>query len=245
MKRLRFNHVIIIVLVALSVTVLILQQLIFHDMHESGFLFFQDLMFLPIHILLVTFVLDRILYSREKRERLEQMNIIIGAFFSEVGVNALRVLNPYIAQMDDIRAMLDMTPNWKDRTFNDTAAAIQRRAFDVRSGAMPVGGLKAKLTPMRPYIVQMFSNPGLLEHDTFADMLWALYHLIDEIDSRSNDADLPEADIEHIGGDIIRAYGRLVYEWVLYMKHLKARYPYLWSLAVRKNPFADHTITIQ
>ena len=245
MKRLRFNHVIIIILVTLSVAVLILQQLIFHDMHESGFLFFQDLMFLPIHILLVTFVLDRILYAREKRERLEQMNIVIGAFFSEIGVDALRALNPYMADMDEIRALLDMTPDWRDKTFDDAAAAIKKRTFDVRSGAMPVDDLKAKLPPMRSYLLEMFSNPGLLEHDTFADMLWALYHLIDELDSRNGGSDLPKTDIEHIGGDIVRAYGRLVYEWVFYMKHLKARYPYLWSLAVRKNPFADNAITVQ
>ena len=213
-------------------------------MHESGFLLFQDLMFLPIHILLVTFVLDRILYAREKRERLEQMNIVIGAFFSEIGVDVLRVLSPFIANLDEIKATLDMTPNWKTRTFDEAAATVKAYSFEVRSGTAPVDDLKTKLPPMRSYLLQMFSNPGLLEHNTFTDMLWALYHLIDELGSRSEPADLPQTDIEHLAGDIVRAYGRLVYEWIFYMKHLKGRYPYLWSLAVRKSPFADNSIII-
>ena len=43
--------------------------------------------------------------------------------------------------------------------------------------------------------------------------------------------------LDHIAGDIKRAYGMLVAEWVAYMEHLKEYYPYLFSLAVRVNPF--------
>ena len=34
-----------------------------------------------------------------------------------------------------------------------------------------------------------------------------------------------------------RAYGRLLGEWLSYIRHLKADYPYLFSFAVRMNPF--------
>jgi len=34
-----------------------------------------------------------------------------------------------------------------------------------------------------------------------------------------------------------RAYILLVSQWLNYMKHLKSDYPYLFSLAVRMNPF--------
>jgi hypothetical protein len=37
--------------------------------------------------------------------------------------------------------------------------------------------------------------------------------------------------------DIKRAYGLLVDQWLVYMKHLKDNYPYLFSLAMRVNPF--------
>jgi hypothetical protein len=32
-------------------------------------------------------------------------------------------------------------------------------------------------------------------------------------------------------------YGLLVIEWLKYMQHLKQQYPYLFSLAMRTNPF--------
>jgi hypothetical protein len=77
MKRLRFNHAVMMILTALSAVFFVLQYLIFRDIEEETFLLFQDLMFLPIEILLVTFILDRILRSREKQEKLQQIHIVI------------------------------------------------------------------------------------------------------------------------------------------------------------------------
>jgi hypothetical protein len=37
--------------------------------------------------------------------------------------------------------------------------------------------------------------------------------------------------------DIKRVYQLLVREWLSHMEHLKSDYPYLFSLAVRTNPF--------
>ena len=51
--------------------------------------------------------------------------------------------------------------------------------------------------------------------------------------------EMPENDVDHINGDIKRAFGYLSREWVLYMRHLKKDYPYLFSLAVRLNPMVD------
>lgn len=244
MKRIRFNHVIIIFLAVLSVVFFILQQLIFGDMHESGFLFFQDLMFLPLHILLVTFILDRILHAREKRERLEQLNIVIGAFFSEMGTNAFAVLNSYIFGSKDIQELLDMNANWSNKEFDNAAKQIQAHSFNAHYTSDSLAHLQEILPQKKTYLLQMFSNPNLFEHDTFTDMLWALYHLIDELENRVEISTLPATDIDHLSGDIVRAYGLLITEWVMYMKYLKTSYPYLWSLAVRKNPFVENQSVI-
>ena len=45
------------------------------------------------------------------------------------------------------------------------------------------------------------------------------------------------ADYEHLENDIRRAYSLLIVEWIVYMRHLHNSYPYLFSLAVRTNPF--------
>jgi hypothetical protein len=48
---------------------------------------------------------------------------------------------------------------------------------------------------------------------------------------------LPDTDRQHLAGDVKRVYNLLVHEWLNYMQHLKDNYPYLFSLAMRINPF--------
>jgi hypothetical protein len=60
---------------------------------------------------------------------------------------------------------------------------------------------------------------------------------MEELDSRADVRALPRPDCDHIAGDIKRAYVILLIEWLSYMRHLKNEYPYLFSLAVRTNPF--------
>ena len=45
------------------------------------------------------------------------------------------------------------------------------------------------------------------------------------------------SDLDHLKVDMSRAYILVVSEWASYMKHLKNDYPYLFSIAVRTNPF--------
>ena len=45
------------------------------------------------------------------------------------------------------------------------------------------------------------------------------------------------ADRGHLASDVQRGYVLLIKEWLAYMAHLKTRYPYLFSLALRTNPF--------
>jgi hypothetical protein len=65
----------------------------------------------------------------------------------------------------------------------------------------------------------------------------AVSHLTEELLARNGLADLPESDVRHLAGDVDRVYGQLAREWLAYLRHLKRDYPYLFSLAVRTNPF--------
>jgi hypothetical protein len=50
---------------------------------------------------------------------------------------------------------------------------------------------------------------------------------------------LPETDLNHLANDIKRVYVLLTGQWVGYMRYLKRSYPYLFSLALRTNPFSE------
>jgi hypothetical protein len=63
---------------------------------------------------------------------------------------------------------------------------------------------------------------------------------VEELEARESFDAMPKSDVDHINGDIKRAFGYLSREWLSYMKHLKQDYPYLFSLAVRLNPMVDN-----
>nr|MDO8111658.1 hypothetical protein [Candidatus Sigynarchaeota archaeon] len=65
-----------------------------------------------------------------------------------------------------------------------------------------------------------------------------IFHLNEELAHREgNIAQLPESDYLHLNGDIMRVFKSLLKQWIIYLKHLKDRYPFLFSLALRTNPF--------
>ena len=81
MKILKSKPLFIIILLSVSCLFFILQNVLFHNTHEGLFLIFQDLIFLPIHVVLVTLILDKIISMREKEEKIERLNILINDFF--------------------------------------------------------------------------------------------------------------------------------------------------------------------
>ena len=93
-------------------------------------------------------------------------------------------------------------------------------------------------------LLRQMENPDLIEHGSFTELLWATVHLRDELMSRKNLKGLPETDLAHLANDARRAYSNLVGQWLDYLQYLKGRYPYLFSLALRTNPFVENPSTI-
>ncbi|NMC55739.1 MAG: hypothetical protein GYA50_00760 [Eubacteriaceae bacterium] len=244
MKKFTFNHLIILILLFISLIFFSLQQFIFHNLHESGFLLFQDLIFMPIEILLVTFILDKILRDREKKERLQHQNIVINSFFSEIGTDTIRLLNKDIVNIKELSILLCMDQNWDNVKFDNVFKTLSSICYQFNITPDSLKTIKAALSEKKTYVISFFSNPNLLEIDSFTNMLWAFYHLIDELEHRTEIYELPDSDIEHLKNDIIRIYGMLVCQWIIYMKNLKDKYPYLWSLALRVNPFSENNDVI-
>jgi hypothetical protein len=99
--------------------------------------------------------------------------------------------------------------------------------------------LKRFLSQKRMYLLTLLENPNLLEHDRFTDLLWATTHLDEELEARPAFKDLPKADLDHLAVDIQRMYDHLASEWLDYVQHLKATYPFLFSLVLRTHPFQE------
>ena len=237
MNRLNWQILLGAALVVLSAAFYFFHYTVFHDVHHIFIYLVGDVAFVPIEVLLVTLIIHRVLSHREKQVRLEKLNMVIGTFFSQVGTRLLTYYSDFDPHLDTIRHDLLVASDWTDEQFQSLSRDLKRYDYGVDIKKFSLEHLKDFLTDHRDFLIRLLENPNLLEHESFTNLLRAVFHLTEELESRDDIRHLPESDYTHLAGDIKRSYILLVREWVDYMQHLKHNYPYLFSLAMRLNPF--------
>jgi hypothetical protein len=213
-----------------------LEYLIFGQFREIGFGLLGNLAFLPIYVLFVTLMIERVLKERDKLALRQKMNMVIGVFFSEVGTALIRDGFLFLEDQEELAKRVKISPQWSGTEFRQLASYLETAELKMASSLCSMAELKAFLVSKRGFLLGLLENPNLLEHDGFTDLLWAVFHLLEELEARQGLTDLPKSDLDHLSGDIRRAYSHLLRQWVVYLTHLKDDYPYLFSLAVRSNP---------
>lgn len=237
MKRIGWQTLLGLALIILSAIAYIIHYFIFRDLHHILIYLVGDIAFVFIEVLLVTLVIHQLLASREKRAMLKKMNMVIGAFYSDVGTKLLMSFAKFDPHIEKIRDELATAKTLSNRDFDTLSRKLDSYDTVIISDLHELKVLADFLYSKRDFLVRLLENPILLEHGSFTDLLWAVFHLADELALRQNIMEISKVDHEHINGDSRRAYLLLLKEWVRYMKHLRAYYPYLYSLAIRTNPF--------
>ena len=237
MKHIQWQIVLGILLVVLSAIVYVIHFFMFHDAHHIFIYLVGDIAFVPVEVLLVTLIIHKVLSQREKRNRLEKLNMVIGAFFSEVGTRLLTYFSDFDPELDQIRSDLMVTGDWSAKEFSGVGTRLKKYEYSVEIDKVDLEALRAFLIEKRDFLLRLLENPNLLEHEAFTGLLRGVFHLTEELGCRDDVSKLPESDYKHIAGDIRRAYVLLVHQWLDYMKYLKGSYPFLFSLAIRTNPF--------
>ena len=238
----RYSTFIFIALVFMAASGLayFIHYLIFRDTHHIFIYMVGDLAFLPLEVFLVVIVIERILARREKQAILHKLNMVVGAFSSEVGTELLQRLLGCFVKNREIRQQLNVNQNWNKRDFKKAMAFASALEDKPHCLDIDLEGLRTFLIEKRQFLLALLENPNLLEYESFTDLLWATFHLAEELEIRPSMSNLPDTDLEHIAGDIKRLYGHLAAEWVSYVEHLKSKYPFLFSLVVRIHPFQDY-----
>jgi hypothetical protein len=195
-----------------------------------------DVAFLFVQVLLLTFFIDRLLKQREREAMLQKLNMVIGAFYSEIGTKLMGMIASYDLGFEQVRDRVLIKHGWTPADYADAKQAIREYDWSVEACDCDLRALKAELVGQKPFLLSLLANQNLLEHEAFTELLWAVTHLAEELELRPSLSDLSDSDQRHIAGDINRAYVLLVSEWLDYMRHVQTQYPYLFSLAVRTNP---------
>jgi len=188
---------------------------------------------------MVASLTEMLLNRRERRVRLEKLNMVIGAFFSEVGNTLLVYFSDFDTRLEQIKGDLVVKGDWTAGQFQEVAERIRGYDYEVDAAKVDFEHLRAFLAGRRGFMLRLLENPMLMEHELFTDLLLAVFHLTEELTHRKKVTDLPAADRAHLGGDVQRIYGLLVHQWLDYLHYLKVNYPYLFSLAIRTNPFDE------
>lgn len=240
LRKLILNKMLMLcALFSVSLALYGLDYILLGSAKELTIWFLGNLAFLPVYVIIVTLMIERVLKEREREAVMRKLNMVIGVFFSEVGNRLLKELSEYVVSCDDLKHHLLIDGTWKEQEFSKTLEYLRTSDIIIDSGHCEKLGLKRLLVEKRSFLVSLLENQNLLEHEEFTDLLWAVFHLVEELEARAAFENMPKSDIDHINGDIKRVFGYLSREWVMYMQHLNQDYPYLFSLAVRMNPMID------
>ena len=237
MKRFKWEITLGFCLMGISFLIYLIRFNIFKDVNNILNDLLGQLAFLPIYIFLSTIIIDSLLNKREKQIMLKKLNMIIGSFYSEVGNVLIDYFLVFDSDCNKACQTLDISSGWNVKKFDSTRIFIKNYNYKVESRNGDLQELKIFLSEKRGFLLNLLGNPNLFEHESFTELLMAVFHLIEELTLRMKLENLSNADYNHLSGDIKRAYILIMMEWLSYMKHLKEDYPYLYSLAVDTSPF--------
>ncbi|MFQ5456212.1 MAG: potassium channel family protein [Nitrospirota bacterium] len=185
-----------------------------------------------------------ILKKGEKETRLNKLHILIGVFYSEIGIRLLQFFSTSDPDIEEIRKELIIRGELTEEQFFKISRCLREYNCKVDINRINLEDMRSFMTGKRDFLIGLLENPILLEHEDFTDILRAVFHLIEEFAYRGDILNLPETDRQHISGDIKRAYSLMITQWIGYIWYLKGNYPYLYSLSVRTNPFDQNSSPI-
>ena len=244
MEKKHWQLIVGVSLVILSAVFYVLHYLIFRDPHHIFLYLIGDIAFVFIEVLLVTLIIHELLNQREKRARFEKLNMVIGIFFSEVGTKLLNFLSARDPDGEKIPEELLHKDGWSEKNVSRLGEQLNRYDYGLEIQNEDLSQLKVLLSDKKDFLLRLLENPNILEHESFTDVLRAVFHLAEELDYREDLERLPNSDRTHLVGDMKRVYRFLAYQWLFYMGYLKNNHPYLFHLAIRMNPFDQNASPI-
>ncbi|KZX14521.1 hypothetical protein MBCUT_20930 [Methanobrevibacter cuticularis] len=215
----------------------------FHDVQKVIFYILIDMAFVPLDILIVVLVVESVINKKEKETMVEKLDMLMNVFFSEIGTELLNNFSKIDKNNSRIDELLLELEKIDSKKFSKLLKRIRKSDYEfdlmIPDGKKEsfLNGLQNLLKGKRDFLIRMLENPNLLEKETFSDLLLAIFHLDEELERRDLNENIPETDLMHLIADIDRVYFNLVYEWLNHLYYLKNNYPYMFSLAIRTNPF--------
>jgi hypothetical protein len=244
MKRFSWELQFGLSLIFLSVVLYLFHYALFEDARHIILWTTTSVAFLPISVLFVTLIINRLLLRREKQLIMEKLNVLVGTFFSVIGTRLLRYCAAWDPHLDRIRPEISTGIDCPEKEYRRFRQRLEEFDYAIEVNKVDFEELRRFLAEKSDFMLRLLENPHLLEHTSFTNLLRSVFHLTEELVGREGLGDLPESDYRHLARDAERVYGLVVPEWLDYMRYLKASYPYLFSFAMRTNPFEERASVV-
>ncbi|MGM0598194.1 MAG: hypothetical protein ACQETH_00135 [Candidatus Rifleibacteriota bacterium] len=226
-----------IILVLLSIATYSVHYLIFKDAHHLAIFLLEDIAFVFLEVLLVSLIVHRMIEVDAARRRLEKLNMVIGAFFTQVGNYLLRTCVENDPEISNYRDKLIFDKNISLQELKKKFKSVKNFDAHVNADRETLLDIRNFLMQAKDFQLRLVENPVILEHEEFSELLRSVLHLTEELISRMDIREIPDKDLEHVLNDLERCYCNLVKEWFRYVLHIQKEYPYIFSFVVRTNPF--------
>jgi len=190
-----------------------------------------------IFLTVITNITQILILRSQNRLRIRSLNMIVGVFFTEVGDELLKLFTQFDPNINKIRQDCLVGQTCSEADFDSLRKKLEGYEYVIAPKLMDLAKLSELLSRKGEILLRQAENPNLIEHESFSELLWAVIHLRDESISSKSFTTLSKSDMVHLSDDAGRAYRRISRIWLDHLRHLKRNYPYLFSLAVRTNPF--------
>jgi hypothetical protein len=229
--------VIALVLIGASVILYSINYLIFHDIEHIFIFLLSDLAFSFIEVIIVGLIIDRFLASREKRSVLYKLNMISGIFFSEIGTKLLGLLLDLFDNRSEICPCLDIGEHWSHSDFVKARNELSKSKIKQKHNNIDLQNLKNYLNQHKSLLLEIITNPNVLEHDEGVELLWAVFHLSDELNALETGNKGIQGTDEIVMDEAVRVYQMLSIEWLNYMEFSQNKYPLFYKAVLSTNQF--------
>lgn len=111
------------------------------------------------------------LNNRERLNRINKSNMIIGTFFSEVGTELIIYLSNFDHNIDELREELIIDSQYSKKSFTFLRNILKKyhHEIEIEIEKLELTHLRKFLIQRRDFLLHLLENSNLLEHEYFTD----------------------------------------------------------------------------
>lgn len=220
-KRITENILFITIWLLISTIIYFFHYIIFGDLRQTLSGIILSLGYVPIGIIYQELIVDKILDKKQKLNSIEKINVIIGAFYNEVGNSLINILSKGDKKIDIVREEINVNSNWSNEKFQNLIELLKVNTCEIDINKIDIRKIVKLLNHKDTLIINLMINQNIKEYKGFIQLLIVLIYLRDQLQFVTSMESVDDFKYKTIKEEVCKSYNILLIQWVLYIKELK------------------------